>query len=283
VEQLQDVSNRITELVSAAPNQTMLGVHLGSALRGTFRDFQPFHYRCRNLREFIRMHVPALAEKGRSGQDVIYTITAEKAENAVQPQSAAVTPTTDGLLTQSGYDWKAYSNPGYPFLIGANRHSGMMRTFPQGTVPPEPWVIIPKPTSETHTEIAREFVSTLSEPCRTSLEAVLRDPKWYVRFSAAALRSGCSRQWQAFRRDKLIGLFNSSLRDLSIPTFPGAVRHTAMPVRKGIAHATVAPAPPLSEEARLRDLVRQVISELPLHDLRSLRLPVGVVFDVLKR
>ncbi len=262
----------------------MLGVHLGSALRGTFRDFQPFHYRCRNLREFIRVHVPAVAEKGRSGQDVIYTIvSAEKAENAAKPPSSPTTPTSDRLPTQGGYDWKAYSNPGYPFVIGANRHSGVLRTFPQGSVPPEPWVIIPKPTSEIHIEIAREFVSTLSEPCRANLEAVLRDPKWYVRFSATALRNGCSREWQAFRRDKLIERFESSLRELSISTTAGVLRHSPVPMKRLSVHAMAEPAPPIGEEARFRDLVRKVILELPLDDLRSLKLPVGVVFDVLKR
>jgi hypothetical protein len=114
---------------------------------------------------------------------------------------------------------------------------------------------------------------------------VLRDPKWYIRFSSAALKYGCSQQWATFRREKLIDALNSSLRDLAIPT-PTLARKAAQYAdapAKSPVQLRGQLSPPASDEAGFRDLVRKVVLEMPLNDLRALKLPVGIVFDALKR
>jgi len=195
MDQAQEISNKIIQLVREAQGGTMLGVRLGASLRVYFPTFNAYTYRCRNLRHFIRTYVPAVSEKGRSGADVLYTITDVTTQNAFPfvPQDSPTQAPGDPeyvRLPTSTYNWKAYSNPAHPFVIAVNRETGALQVFPEDMALTEPLVVLPKPTAEFHSEIAREFTSNLPEPLRTSLAALLHDPKWYVRFSSVAMRNG---------------------------------------------------------------------------------------------
>lgn len=287
MDQAQDISNKIVQLISEAPEGVMLGVRLGASLRSYFPNFQPFVYRCRNLRQFIATYVPAVSEKGRSGADIIYT-TAEElvpvsfAIHPVTPPPASAVLEHEPLPTNP-FNWKAYSNPGHPFVVAANRDTGALQVFPQASNIFTPWIVLPKPTTESHAEIANEFASSLPEPSRTNLRALLHDPKWYVRFSGVAMRNGLGPKWAAFRRNKLIERFNASLRELAIPQISHSPQKVAtswkIPPSTTSSSISIAPA----EDSEFRNMLHKVLSELPLSELRSLRLPVGVVFDILKR
>jgi hypothetical protein len=289
MDQPQEVANKILQLVREAQGGTMLGVRLGASLRAYFPNFNPYNYRCRNLRHFIRTYVPAVSEKGRSGADVLYAGADAAGQNALPlvPQDPPTRGPNDPdyvRLPTTAYNWKAYSNPAHPFIVAANRETGVLQVFPEDTVLAEPLVVVPKPTAEFHAEAAREFTSTLVEPLRTSLAALLHDPKWYVRFSSVAMRNGVGPKWGAFRRAKLIERFNSSLRELAIPP----VTHPPRATDNITLHPSLLrPQQPIvalaSDESSFRSLVSRVVSELPLEELRSLKLPIGAVFDALKR
>jgi hypothetical protein len=288
MDQPQEISSKILQLVREAPGGTMLGVRLGASLRAYFPNFNPYNYRCRNLRHFIRTYVPAISEGGRSGADLVYTNSDAVGQNAL-PFAPQDPPTQNSnelehlRLPTNAYNWKAYSNPAHPFIVAANRETGVLQAFPESTPLSEPLVVLPKPTAEFHSEIAREFTSNLPEPLRTSLGALLHDPKWYVRFSSVAMRNGVGPKWGAFRRAKLIERFDSSLRELAITPTAHATRGTDNAVYSSPPRAQPPAVPPACTETSFRDLVSKVISELPLEDLRSLKLPVGAVFDALKR
>src|ERR1039457_1716985 len=155
MDQAQEISSKIIQLVREAPNGTMLGVRLGASLRIYFPTFNAYAYRCRNLRHFIRTYVPAVSEKGRSGADVLYAIADVEAQNAfpfVPQDSPAREPSEPEYvrLPTSTYNWKAYSNPAHPFVVAANRQTGTLQVFPEDTTLTEPLVVLPKPTAEFH-------------------------------------------------------------------------------------------------------------------------------------
>jgi hypothetical protein len=290
MDQTQEISRKIAQLISESPDGTMLGVRLGASLRAYFPNFRPITYGCRNLRHFLAKYVPEVSEKSRSGADVLYTVAQAAPLNRptiLENSAGAPNPMEPAYirLPTSAYNWKAYSNPGHPFLLAANRETGMLRALPQDSVVAEPWVVVPKPTAEAHSEIAGEFAASLPEPHKTNLGALLHDPKWYVRFSNVAARNGLGLKWAAFRRAKLVSRFSDSLRALTIPLTPQPARTTGAPSWASSltgpgAQTTISAA---SEESSFRDLVCKVISELPLSELRLLKLPVGSVFDALKR
>jgi hypothetical protein len=290
---IQDISNKIVEAVEASSNKTVLGVHLGSLLRISFPDFEPLHYQCRNLRHFIKMYVPNVAEKGRSGQDLVYTLKAM----ATTPAQAVSDSLRQTLvvpasvrspefipLPTTGYNWKAYSNPSYPFAVTANRETGEIRIVPENVPTQLPWVVIPKPSSEFHRQIASDFVSTLQEPTKSNLMRLLSNDKWYVQFSDATKRSDVGPLWTAFRRERLIGAFKEALRDLGIPEKPQLARQVStLAAHFAPQSATAAQGASAGNEPATRELVQRVIASLPLAELRSLRLPVGDVLDALRR
>lgn len=287
----QEISSKIVEIIESSPDKTALGVRLGLQVRSFFPGFQAVDYQARNLRDFIRMYVPRVSESGRSGQDVVYTtespIAAQASGSALQPPAPAPAKAhaPDFVpLPTNGYCWKAYSNPSHPFVLAANRETGDLRVTPEGTAMPAPWVVVPKPPEPFHRETATEFVSTLQEPGKTTLARVLSDKKWYVRFSSVAKSASVGPQWSAFRRMRLIERFNADLRRLEIPHPP---RPNRQPVAAGslasVAENVHLQRSSLGEETMLRSLVQRAIAEMPVSELRLLRLPVGVVFDALQR
>lgn len=282
---VDEISSKILELVSSTADKTLLGVRLGFMLKRSFPDFAPYHYQCRNLRQFVRTHVPSVSEKGHSGTDVIYAVGsfASPTNDTAQPRAA----TSNFVpLPMVEFEWKAYSNPAQRLSIAGNRETGELKVIGETETPHEPWVAIPKPSSEFHREIAEQFVSTLQEPLHTMLARTLNDHKWYVRFSTIAKVHGVGMQWTTFRRAKLIEKFKFSLSNLGIPerlTHAKKIQPATLALLAQAVQPLEAPPAPASNETDFRELVQRVIAELPVSELRSLRLPVGLVVDALRR
>ena len=284
MDQAQEISNRIFQLVSESPDKKMLGVRLGASLRAYFPAFQPANFRCRNLRHFISAFVPAVYEGGRSGADLVYTVGGIGGNLAAAAPSLSDAPDNNPeyvRLPVPVYVWKAYSNPSEPFVVAVNRDTGAVQTLAEGRQVLSPWIIVPKPNSDFHLETANEFVSSQPEPLRTNLGALLHDPKWYVRFSTVATRNGLGAQWTAFRRARLVSSFKSFLQSLSIPAAPKFEPNSGIPAAEAGTVPEIQPTSANDAEIEFRNLVRRVVMELPLEELRLLRLPVGAVVDAL--
>lgn len=288
MDQPQQIAAKIVELILQAPDKTLTGVRLGAALQAYFPGFNPYTYRCRNLRQFVSKYVPTVVEKAQDGPNVFYTVRDQIPTFRETPAEAArLAATPDvGPLPTTPFIWKAFSNPAHPFVVVANRTTGTLQVLPQGSPISGPLALLPKPSPELHTEIARQFASTLGEPSKTNLEALLHDPKWYVRFSGVATKNGLGPQWSTFRRSKLIERFKSSLQELGVSPVP---RHPTGPVK--IPTDWLPPKEPTDaaraalggDESIFRELICRVVSQLPLSELRSLKLPAGALFDALKR
>jgi hypothetical protein len=283
---IQDISSKILQLIESSESRNILGVRLGALLKVSFPNFHPVVYQVKNLRQFIRTYVPKVCERPYSGVDVLYGIANAEVPQ-IDPGSVAesLSPQEFIPLPVDGYKWKAYSNPAHRFVISANRETGELQVIPQNNPAQAPWVVLPKPSGEIHRQIAVEFLATLSEPQRTILTRVLVDPKWYVRFSFEVKRLGVGTQWAVFRRKRLIASFSATLRDLGIPATPLPTRQVNIQAQQPSSSSPKIDVPPIaaSEEVNFRDLVQRVMAELPISELRLLRLPVGVVFDALKR
>jgi len=294
---LQEVSDQIVDFIKSSPAQTTLGVHLGVFLKHHFPAFSPFHYGCRNLRQFIRVNVPSVRELGSAGLDIRYGIA-----EAISPAATTATPSAPVPKTQAASPfvplpvdfvvWKAYSNPAYHFSVALNRNTGSVITLPSGTSTQAPWTMIPKPSTDVHHKIATEFVSSLSPESQPIFQRVLSDARWYVQFSPLAKKHGIGSHWAAFRRTKLIELFNASLRDNGVSFSPPLPRsaghfpsastreHISVPARASYqASATLQRL----DDAAFRELIEKVVAELPVSELRLLKLPVGLVLDAVKR
>lgn len=287
---IQDISTKAYTFVDQSHDKTILGANLGFLLRTSFPGFKPYHFQAKNLRDFVKRYVPTLSEKGRSGLDVIYTIKsvtsqpptplviADSAPSHVPPK-----PSPINLITSPSI-WRAYLNPSHPFVVVANLGTGELNAVAETQTIVAPWVLVPKPSSDYQKQIAGEFAASLSEPIKSILEGVLLSRKWYIQFTPELQRVGIDAKWFDFRRSKLIAKFEADLRNLGIPGVRTEARKEIPPPSNLPPHPVNAPSSaPTSDESTFRDLVKRVIEELPISELRLLRLPVGVVFDALRR
>jgi hypothetical protein len=281
---IQSISDILVQGISAAPNQRILGARLGALLRTAYPGFSPADFQSRNLRQLIRTYVPAVEEKGRSGPDFIYGLALDSTRPVPgHPSVLARLPDNQTSPAPATFDWKAFSNPTYPFSLAANTETGEFQAI-AGTEVTPPWVPLPKPTSEDHHGIAKAFTETLSGEVRQPLERVLEDPKWFVTFSSAAKRLGVGTAWAVFRTSQLRDRFRASLSVLGIPPRINSALANRRSAASLVAAGSSSSIPQsryteLSQEERLRRLVSLVIADLPISDLRALNLPVGAVFD----
>jgi hypothetical protein len=275
---IQSVGELLLKFVSEAPGQQILGAKLGGLLRAEYPTFSPSQFQSRNLRQFIRTYVPDIVDRGRSGPDYCYGLASSVETSQCDSERTGAT------APRTAFDWKAYSNPAYPFVLAANRMTGEYQTRSQDAVPSEPWVVLPKPTSDDHLHIAREFVQTLSEPMRTTLAEILAAPLWFTKFSAAAKRSGLGSSWASFRTSRLREKFDHSLITLGIPNVaekpvpaPLASRSYSNPSPNAPFRRLDVKSP--ARETALRKLVQLVVADMAISDLRELALPIGKVMD----
>ena len=289
MDELTKITDKIVEIVGAAEGETMAGVRLGAALKTNFPSFAPAVYQCRNLRLFIKTHVPKVVEKTYTGVDVIYKLASPvpSEQDASQP-SPIVAPAPDPApfigLPADPVTWKAYSNPAYPFMVIANRETGELKAVGEHETPREPWVSIPKLSPAVHNQIATDFVSSLSDGGRkTALTNMLAEPQWYVDFFATTRRLALNQQWGLFKRQQLIRNFAAALTERGVTTAPAAPRHDFSPGRAAFTTRKGVETKRHPDDAQLRELVSRLAFTLPIDELRSIRMPIGFVLDAVRQ
>lgn len=278
---IQPVVDLLLKFVTEAPGQRILGARLGMLLKTECPAFSPAQFQSRNLRQFIRTYAPGIVEQGKSGPDFFYALSG--AAESTLASSGFIEPSVV-RAPRTTFDWKAFSNPSYPFVLAANRETGEFQTRNQGAEIAEPWVTLPKPTSDDHLQIARDFVQTIPEPNRSILAEGLASPVWFTNFSTVVRQHGLGSSWATYRTSRLRELFDRSLTELGIPAAEGKAEASSPFVRyssrsTGWARRVEAKAQFTPSEEALRKLVQLVVAEMPISDLRELSLPVGRVFD----
>jgi hypothetical protein len=285
MDELTKITDKIVEIIGAAEGDTMPGVRLGAALKKYFPSFAPAVYQCRNLRLFIKTHVPKVIEKTYTGVDVIYTLAeaapSEHDTNQSSPAALPSDPPTFVSLPADPVTWKAYSNPAYHFMVIANRETGELKAVGEHETPREPWMPIPKLSPAAHHQIATEFVSSLSDGGpKTALMNMLAEPQWYVDFFATTRRLALDQQWGRFKREQLIRNFTTALTERGVPT---VARHDLPPSRVQSTVKRSADIKRSSDDAQLRELVSRLAFTLPIDELRSIRMPIGLVLDAVRQ
>jgi hypothetical protein len=288
MDQLSKIADKIAQIVESSKDKTVLGVRLGAALKIAFPDFVPAAYQCKNLRQFVRKHVPGVVETGYSGVDILYT-KPEKASPTATDESVAPSTPADGRspafisLPADPITWKAYSNPSYRLSLIANPSTGEVKAVGEQETPQAPWVAIPKLAPEKHHEIASKFVESLPPASRGPLQNILADHQWYVSFFGTTKRLGISKQWGLFKREHLIRYFTAALHEKGVVAAPSAPKHdlpsarTFQTRRPDTRHQS-----PLSDETQIRELISRLAYTLPIEELRTIRLPLGSVLDALR-
>jgi hypothetical protein len=300
---LDKVTERIVSLTTESQDQTITGGKLSGLLRHYYPDFEPARYHSKNLRAFIRTNLPdKLQEAGISGTDIIYKLRGPEPPTSpestgsqetefipnepVQLQSVKVHHTSS-ITRRINHDaFRAFKSPNSPLQLYANTQTGSLTLGLPGSDLREPWVHIPPCSSETHFRIAKDFVESLPEEAsKAPLARILNThtKAWWIQFWPMVRSLRVDGRWLSFKRERLLQEFEATLQGHGVPIADdSALREAAEDqtrITKTVEHREVHTVNP--EE--VRKAILRVVAELPLAELRNLRLPAGEVIDAISK
>lgn len=291
MESAEVIASRISEYIQGLPSKRVSGTELAQFLKFSFHGFSPLSYGYPKLRLFLQRFVPDLVAVGRAGGDLVYAI---KTPTQEQPTEAGQVPAAEAPLVaverptlRVNRDiWKAYASPNSLWRVYANPKTGELQVVPPGrTGFAEPWVLVPSCPAEVHIQIARSYVSALSNTWQQEfLQRAFGQPRWWDNFYAATAQIGLSNSWQSYRRREILRNFEESLTRLGIPIEQRPSLHSApsKPNREQI----LSRGPELSkpgEDERLRRAIVSAVERMSVSELRALTIPVGYLLDELRR
>lgn len=265
-----EISEVIRRLVTDAGE--ILGAKLAMDLKAAVPDWSAANHGARSLRDFIVTHVPGVAVVGRSGMDVVYRPVSSAGE------SAGAVPTR----ALSGDAWRTWVSPSSPFALAFNAADGSAIVVKRTDEVPNGHVLVEPATVQEHRAIAGDFLSRAPESALESLKDIVASPEqhWWRRWLTEMEKLGQLSAWNAFRHERLRELLKSRLEEAGV----------AQPVLEAAAGAVAQGRRSRQREARVKEprndggiraLVVSVVGRMSDEELRDLRLPVGLVLDVL--
>jgi hypothetical protein len=276
-----DIEDRILAFARESPNQIISGGRLSELLKHSFPGFTPAEYGVKNIRAFVRDHLAGrLVEVGKVGTDILYGFP-----EAAAPQSSPRPGPGGGSVSHEVL--RVLKSPNSPLELHANRETGEIRTLDAGSDAQDPWVKLRATTPAVLLQIARDFVASVPhDSLRPSMTQIIdQSPNaWWLKVWPYMQQHGLSGQWLAFRNRQLLSRLQTELLDLGVKTTDISTQ-AQPPAHKQADSQRREDKLPESNQSpdALRDAVISVVRNLPLSELRSLRLPVGEVFDTITR
>lgn len=293
MEAVGTIASRIVQLLEKSETKRLAGSQLRTLLNFEFPGFKPEIYGCANLRQFVTQHVPAVGELGRAGADLVYgmnppeqivTLPATNANastSAIETQATPQAPAPEVEVFLDPSVWKTFASPSARYKLFGNSQTGDLQVVPPGgQIPTSPWIRIPPCSESTHLQIAKEFISTLSEEShRLSLGDELGKPRWWDAYFLRAQQLGLLDSWGVFRRHRLTREFESTLKSLGIPSVPYPETPPRSRPATRLRGVGLRPIPAGSEISKLRGLAVSAVQQMSIAELRALMLPLGYVAD----
>lgn len=289
---------------SLRPDERALGAKVGSILSPhikpkSFRDYG-------GLRKFIDDNLSSVLiwinrTNAYPGDD-IYQLVSGTTEKTDYWQDIAV--------QQGGDFWRYYSNPRIPatFALSDSLDRLCFASGPRVTLPPA-FLPFPKQTTDRYRQYAREFSISLPSDQQAEASKILSledfNAKW-VGFLRSEFASGVIQEWEEVRVRKVFQGFSDDLKRLQVSEAfvrtalknlewsrnatlkerrsaapKSGEEHSANAIRRSLAR-DAGHYSSLAEETldELRLIAHSAVDKMDCDELRSLRLPLGVVIDV---
>lgn len=251
----------------------LTGNQLSTVLKMMYPNFSAEAYGCRTLREFISRNAPEIAEFGRSGMDVSYSLrsTQTKLDFGTPP---AVGSPLDQLM-KDPRAWKTFTSPDSAYRLYITEQ-GLLRSMHVQSRPLPEWREIPRISAETLLQIGRDFTADLEDPQKNLLVPLFEQPKWWIPFFDRLQLLGLKSKWIEFRTRRIRDEFQRRIANLG----PGPISSVVE-----LSGATVAASVGVPEVTTQPDSIRKiaanVVQRMTESELRALNLPLGYVVDAL--
>lgn len=255
-----------------------------------------------SLSEFLFKHVPRLRIAGRTGMDVVWTILAPP------PLTAVESPTASGDQI-----WRAIASPNSNRFVQALVHTGSGRWYlsqlnDTGQSRPTAgtretvegvdgtWRKIEPLTREAHVALAERFAgSGAAGPLGERLGSMLQSPHWWVDWlKALSDHPETHHKWMTTRNEALVAhirsaLIAAGLEGMALERAASEPRHVVPPAGRRVRPAQSPASPPApsmlgaNSITLLRELASATLTHMTESELRDLRLPLGSLFDAVRR
>ncbi len=275
---VQEISSAIRDIVAASGQ--IPGTRLSAALKERSPGWTPSEFGVRSLREFVATHVSGVVVVGRSGMDVIYGLAGSE-----RPSS----PDVVQVPSSEPDFWRIWVSPNSPFALVVDRTSGHIKAIRRGGAPAdEGQVLLEPPGVDVHRSVAREFLEKVPEELRARLRSSLEQSSdgWWQAWLRDLRGSTHLPSWNSFRRDAFEHRLRSQLsaattNEPEIERVLATIRDHHLEASPRGRRATSQVDLNRIEVDDLRRLVIEAVRRMSPPELRDLRLPLGVVLDVL--
>jgi hypothetical protein len=305
-----EVANHFLKLVEGARNQQAGGNNLVSALRLRYPDFKPENFGCLTVRSFMQKHVPDLKEIEQVGPDVIYGLRSNHngglpdADSETQskelqsrppapsqhllessPEESTARPSSnDSRLRFPVRVWCTFSATESLDVVIANKTTGDLSVIPRSSsLPGGDWVTIQSLTRQHHIEIAKAFLDQVEEGDRHAVASLIGRPgAWWNDHYLNLVQLGLGSRWKQFHNDEIRKLFVDRLIAAGVPGMRHQARSSEAKAHDISARRNGSLGGATMTSQVIRKLALRIVAGMSASDLRSLKLTLGDVVDILE-
>lgn len=276
----------------AGPSRGLKGATAGGIVRNSvleIPDLRVKDHGYSTLRDFIAREIPELIEIGLSGADPIYGLVSwpplpTLSERPINPDLPD--------------PWRVWVSPSSQRLLGVNRDTGAVRALPSSERPREGEVLLRPLAPAAHRKIAADYLENVDvDPSlKLALTRALENPSadWWREWNSALHGTLELSRWFRQRADALEEALKHALGEAGLTNEVSRTAFKLIAEKRSHAGTTMSrdgqkrPAEsssvssPQSRE-ELLGLLLAIVPQMSEEELRSLRLPVGLVIDTLRR
>lgn len=278
----QEIARFIEANIKSQPG--ISGARLGALATAQFPGIN-FRAQFNGFKSFVKQYCGPEVEisvAGPAGDDTYrWTATSSPSEKT----GATIVPVPE--VTES--PWGAFAVTDSPSKLRLNRESGQLDVVAGSSeVLVEPWVEVPKVTTEEYQQLATQFLPQINDADRYHFTKLLHLPDFWDRwFTETRSFAGGKyfRAWISFRFFRLCEIFVERLKKLGVhddlqPVILERLKQSKA-VKKQLRTDEFVETPPGS--SRLRQIALSAVRAMPDEDLRRMWLPLGVMSDALRR
>ncbi len=251
------------------------GSQLAHMLRSQYPDWTPQQAGARNLRDFVERFVEGVTVIGRSGMDVIYGVVAQDGSSLHAPSAG---DRGDVNL------WRIWVSPNSPYALAVDPGSGDVIDVPRSTSASEGHVRLEPAPQDAHQEIAQGFARRFEAQHDALVGRIGTSDGWWRDWQRVVRSLGLEPAWHEYRSAELEERLRSTLGVLGLS---GEAFDRALGVivrdrsRRRSDSSSQQRAP--TEHLDLQAILLDAIPKMDTSDLRQLKIPVGVLLDVIEQ
>ena len=263
-------------ILDAVRDRPIQGSQLAQLIRAQYPDWSAEVCGARNLRDYVESLVDGAGVVGRSGMDVVYGITSPG--GASTDSMPAETPATEVNL------WRIWVSPNGPYALSIDKASGVVSQVNRSAAATQEGALRLEPAPfKIHEAVARDFAARIHDERDISLPSTGGPDGWWFDWQKALKGLGLDASWHEHRSSSLETALETALAELGLSdeakemAFARIVEDRSIRRRSAASHASER----TGSRTDLEAIALAAIPKMSSSDLRDLKIPLGIVLDVL--